>query len=176
MAEREQQAAAGVGEPAEDPKHSAQRQRARPWVKGIIFIAVILLVGGALIYWLATRNEISTDDAFVDGRAASVAPRVAGPVSSLDVTDNQFVHSGDPLVHLDPRPFKLALDEAQAELDTARQQLAAQQHGRRTEWAVLGRSPLQRRRPSASRSLGREPGDCDDSFRPHRPSRPSNRR
>jgi membrane fusion protein (multidrug efflux system) len=45
------------------------------------------------------------------------------------VTDNQFVHSGDPLVHLDPRPFKLALDEAQAELDTARQQLAAQRHG-----------------------------------------------
>jgi membrane fusion protein (multidrug efflux system) len=45
------------------------------------------------------------------------------------VTDNQFVHSGDPLVHLDPRPFKLALEEAQAELDTARQQLAAQQHG-----------------------------------------------
>jgi membrane fusion protein (multidrug efflux system) len=129
MAEREEQAAAGAGEPAEDPKHAAQRQRARPWVKGIIFVAVILLVGGALIYWLATRNEISTDDAFVDGRAASVAPRVAGPVSSLDVTDNQFVHSGDPLVHLDPRPFKLALDEAQAELDTARQQLAAQRHG-----------------------------------------------
>jgi multidrug resistance efflux pump len=86
----------------------------------------ILLIVGGLIYWLATRNEVSTDDAFVDGRAASVGPRVAGAVVSLDVNDNQFVHAGDPLVHLDPRPFKLALDQAQADLETARAQLAAQ--------------------------------------------------
>jgi membrane fusion protein (multidrug efflux system) len=122
-------ASGAAKESAEDPKHASQRQRARPWVKGIIIGAVILLIVGSVIYWLATRNEISTDDAFVDGRAASVAARVAGAVISLDISDNQFVHAGDPLVHLDPRPFRLALEEAQAELDTARAQLAAQRHG-----------------------------------------------
>jgi membrane fusion protein, multidrug efflux system len=115
--------------PAEDPQHAKQRQRARPWVRGVLILAGIVLVVGALIYWLATRNRITTDDASVDGRAVSLAPRVAGVVISLDVNDNQFVHAGDALIHLDPRPFQLALEQAQAELDTARAQLAAQRHG-----------------------------------------------
>jgi membrane fusion protein (multidrug efflux system) len=130
MAESQDHAgAAGASEPAEDPKHAEQRKRARPWVKGVLILAAVLLIVGALVYWLDTRNEVSTDDAFVDGRAAAVGPRVAGTVISLDVNDNQFVHAGDALVHLDPRPFQLALDQAQAELDTARAQLAAQRHG-----------------------------------------------
>jgi membrane fusion protein, multidrug efflux system len=154
MAELEEHAAIGAGEIAEDPNHAMQRQRARPWVKGVIIVAAILLIVGALIYWLATRNEVSTDDAFVDGRAASIAPRVAGAVISLDVTDNQFVHAGDPLVHLDPRPFKLALDQAQAELETARAQLAAQRHGqlvsRRNLPAQLARAQAQLRSARAA--------------------------
>ena len=130
MAGPEEQVASGaVSEPPEDPKHAEQRRKARPWIKWILIIAAILLVAGAVIYWLSTRNEISTDDAFVDGRAASVGPRIAGAVVSLDVNDNQFVHAGDALVHLDPRPFQLAVDQAQAELETARAQLAAQRQG-----------------------------------------------
>ncbi|MGA8707040.1 MAG: HlyD family secretion protein [Steroidobacteraceae bacterium] len=121
---------AGAREPAEDPEHAQRRQRARPWIRGVIIAAATVLVVGALVYWLATRNEVSSDDAFVDGRAASVAPRVAGVVVSLDIDDNQFVHAGDALVHLDPRPFQLELDQAQAELATARAQLAGQRHGR----------------------------------------------
>lgn len=130
MAEAEEHAGAGAAsESPEDPRHAAQRKRARPWVKGVLIGAAILLIVGALIYWLDTRNKISTDDAFVDGRAAAVGPRVAGAVIALDVNDNQFVHAGDPLVRLDPRPFKLALDQAEADLATSRAQLAAQRHG-----------------------------------------------
>jgi membrane fusion protein (multidrug efflux system) len=129
MPEPEQHAAPGAGAHPDDPKQAAQRARARPWVKAIIIVAAIALVVGALIYWLGTRNKVSSDDAFVDGRAAAVGARVAGAVTSLDVNDNQFVHAGAALVHLDPRPFQLALDQARAELDTAREQLAAQRHG-----------------------------------------------
>jgi membrane fusion protein (multidrug efflux system) len=147
-------AAGAASEAAEDPKHARQRQKARPWVKLVLIAAAIALVVGALIYWLSTRNEISTDDAFVDGRALSVAPRVAGSVISLDVTDNQFVHAGDPLVHLDPRPFQLALDQAQANLDTARAQLAAQRHGqqvsRRNVPAQLAQAQAQLRNARAA--------------------------
>jgi membrane fusion protein (multidrug efflux system) len=131
MAEPQSQAAPGAAqEAAETPLHAAQRKRARPWVKAVLIIAAIALVLFAVIYWLGSRNKLSTDDAYVDGRAAAVSPRVAGAVVSLDVTDNQFVHAGDALVHLDPRPFQLALDQAQAELSTARAQLAAQRQGR----------------------------------------------
>jgi membrane fusion protein (multidrug efflux system) len=131
MAEPVNDAAAGGGgsEPAEDPRHIEQRKRARPWIKGILIGTGIVLVAGALIYWLSTRNEIDTDDAYVDGRAASVGPQVAGAVVALDVTDNQFVHAGDALVHIDPRPFQLAVEQAQAELEAARAQLAAERQG-----------------------------------------------
>jgi membrane fusion protein (multidrug efflux system) len=130
MAESEEHPVAGAASEApEDPKHVEQRKQARPWVKAVLIVAGVLLIVGALIYWLGSRNKISTDDAFVDGRAASVGARVAGAVISLDVNDNQFVHTGDALVHLDPRPFRLALDQAQADLETARAQLAAQRHG-----------------------------------------------
>jgi membrane fusion protein (multidrug efflux system) len=128
-APEEHAASGGDSEAAEDPGHARQRQRAHPWVMGTIIIAAVLLIVGALMYWLTTRNKITTDDAFVDGRAGSVASRVAGAIISLDVNDNQFVHAGDPLVHLDPRPFRLALAQAEAELATSRAQLAAQRHG-----------------------------------------------
>jgi membrane fusion protein (multidrug efflux system) len=130
MAGPEEPATSGAASaPAEDPQHAKQRQRARPWVRGVIIVAVVVLLLGALIYWLSTRNKVTTDDAYVDGRAVSIAPRVAGAVISLDVNDNEFVHAGDALIHLDPRPFELAVAEAQAELDTAHAQLAAQRHG-----------------------------------------------
>ncbi len=53
-------------------------------------MAIIVLAGGVW-YWLSTRNIGSTDDAFIDGRAITIAPQVSGLVASLDVTDNQFV-------------------------------------------------------------------------------------
>ncbi len=60
----------------------------------------VLLVGG-LIYWLMTRNLESTDDAYTDGRAITIAPQVSGLVVSLDVNDNQFVKQGQPLIHIE---------------------------------------------------------------------------
>ena len=45
----------------------------------------------------------STDDAFVEGRLVSIAPRVAAPVVKLLVDDNQEVEAGELLVELDPK-------------------------------------------------------------------------
>jgi len=44
-----------------------------------------LLIGGGIYYWLLTRNVESTDDAYTDGRAVTIAPQVSGLVVSLDV-------------------------------------------------------------------------------------------
>lgn len=45
----------------------------------------------ALVWWLLTRNEETTDDAFTDGDAVTIAPKVAGYVTELRVKDNQQV-------------------------------------------------------------------------------------
>jgi membrane fusion protein, multidrug efflux system len=98
----------------------------------VIRIAIIVgavLVFGGLIYWLMTRNQENTDDAYTDGRAISIAPQVSGAVVSLDVTDNQFVKAGQPLIHIDPRQYLIDKEQAEGELATAKAQYEAQQLG-----------------------------------------------
>jgi membrane fusion protein (multidrug efflux system) len=84
---------------------------------------VIVLLAGSLLF-LRTGGE-STDDAFVDGRSISVAPKVAGWVRVLSVNDNQKVHAGDLLMRLDARDFEVARDFAAAALASDRAQLAS---------------------------------------------------
>ena len=83
----------------------AARKRRRPYVMVIGLAIVGLLLAGGIYYWLSTRNLESTDDAYTDGRAITIAPQVSGVVVSLDVTDNQFVKKGQPLIHIDPRQY-----------------------------------------------------------------------
>ncbi|MGA9485714.1 MAG: HlyD family secretion protein [Methylocella sp.] len=113
-------AAAGQREPGEAVDHA----RRRPSVLLGGSLVVALLLGGGVYYWLTTRNIESTDDAYMDGRAVSIAPQVSGQVVSLDVTDNQFVRKGQPLIHIDPRQYVNDKNIAQGVLDTAKGQLA----------------------------------------------------
>ena len=55
-----------------------------------LLIAAGAIAGGAYLYF-STLNIESTDDAYTDGRAVTIAPQVSGLVVSLDVNDNQFV-------------------------------------------------------------------------------------
>jgi membrane fusion protein, multidrug efflux system len=84
----------------------------------LIVIAVIAIIGG-LIFWLMTRNQESTDDAYTEGNAVSIAPKVSGYVVQNRVNDNVFVHAGDLLLKIDPRDYIVACDQAQANLDAA---------------------------------------------------------
>jgi membrane fusion protein, multidrug efflux system len=92
---------------------------------GILALAGVLWFG---IPWIRfALSTVSTDDAFVNGHATFVAPRVHGQVSRVLVDDNNRVKKGDLLVQLDREPFqdvvavkKAAVDTAQAELDAAK--------------------------------------------------------
>lgn len=65
----------------------------------------------------------STDDAFVEGRLITVAPRVAGPVVNLLVDDNDEVKAGDLLLEIDPADYEVKLHEAEAKLAEAQAEL-----------------------------------------------------
>jgi membrane fusion protein (multidrug efflux system) len=86
-------------------------------------IVVIALVAG-LIYWLNIRNYESTDDAFVAARSFSIAPKVSGYVTEVAVTDNQHVAAGQFLARIDQRDYKIAVDQAQAQVATAKANIA----------------------------------------------------
>jgi membrane fusion protein (multidrug efflux system) len=81
---------------------------------GVILLA--LLTGGGLGYYLWTRGEVSTDDAFVDGHIFTITPRVSGYITKVDVDDNEHVRAGQPLITLDPVPYEVALAQAKANL------------------------------------------------------------
>jgi len=105
------------------------RKKRRPLVVTIGVVIVGLLIVGGLYYWFTTRNLESTDDAYTDGRAITIASQVAGTVLSLDVTDNQFVKKDQLLIHIDPRQYINDRDQAEGALATAKAQYEGLQLG-----------------------------------------------
>jgi membrane fusion protein (multidrug efflux system) len=106
---------------AETSRGSSWRDRAQEhWMLATLGAGVLLvaLIGG-LVYWLNARHFESTDDAFVAARSFSVAPRVSGYVVAVPVTDNQHVNTGDLLARIDDRDYRIAVDQAEAQVAVA---------------------------------------------------------
>ncbi|MGI8959546.1 MAG: biotin/lipoyl-binding protein [Bryobacteraceae bacterium] len=93
-----------------------------------IFLLLLLVAAIArLVYWLRARQFESTDDAQVDAHLAPISSRIDGTIISVFVDDNQVVNAEDPLVDLDARDYAAALDQALAQLASARSMVMAQQ-------------------------------------------------
>src|SRR5436190_2236281 len=106
-------------ETAVEAAPEAERKK-RPW-KLILMLSVpliLLAIGGYL--WLTSGRYVSTDNAYVQQDMVSVAPEVNGVIQEVLVHENQRVRRGQLLFRIDPRPFRIAL--AQAEAQIAREQ------------------------------------------------------
>jgi membrane fusion protein (multidrug efflux system) len=108
-----------------DNAAAAAAEKRPPW--GFILLGAVVVAGliGGGWYWYATRDLESTDDAFLDGRAITIAPQVKGVAIDLAVTDNQFIHAGDVLLRIDPRDYLAARDLARGQLALAQAQRQA---------------------------------------------------
>jgi len=80
--------------------------------------AVAALIGLAL--YLSGGRYISTDNAYVGAQKVLITPDISGKVTHVAVREGQHVKPGDELLRLDDEPFRLALAQAQAKLNTAR--------------------------------------------------------
>lgn len=92
-------------------------------------IAFLVLATGGFIYYFWTRGEVSTDDAYVDGRIFTITPRVSGYITDIYVHNNDKVTKGQPLVALDPTPYEVALAQAKATLAQSRSTLVSLELG-----------------------------------------------
>ncbi|CAN7207196.1 HlyD family secretion protein [Caballeronia sp. 15711] len=110
-----------------DDKSNGQKKGPGKTPLIILGVVVLLLILGGLIWWFATRNQVSTDDAYTDGDAVTIAPKVSGYVVVMNLGDNKFVHKGDLLIKIDPRDYQAQLDQANAQLGQAQAQLNAAQ-------------------------------------------------
>jgi len=79
----------------------------------VIFVLGVLLFGWMLI---ADRLTPYTADASVRSYVIRVASEVSGKVIEVAVHDNQIVHTGDLLYRIDPNPFSIAVERAEASL------------------------------------------------------------
>ncbi|HWL80598.1 MAG TPA: efflux RND transporter periplasmic adaptor subunit [Roseomonas sp.] len=103
------------------------RQRPGRWPLIIGGIVLLLAIIGGAWYWWSHRNLESTDDAYTEGRAVTIAPKISGYVAELAVRDNQFVHAGDLLLRIDASDLTAQRNQARANLQLARAQLGAAQ-------------------------------------------------
>ncbi|WP_438751758.1 HlyD family secretion protein [Pararhizobium sp. O133] len=85
-----------------------------------IIVLAALAAGGWYGYdwWTNGRFMISTDDAYIEGDIASISPKVSGYIEKVNVVANQHVKAGDPLITLDKEDYRIAADQAQAQIDT----------------------------------------------------------
>src|SRR5947208_2259778 len=147
--------------------------------------AVALLAGAAWYgwdYWTVGRYLVSTDDAYVKADNTTIAPKVSGYLSEVLVGDNERVAAGQILARIDDRDFKVALDQAKAdvaaaeaavtskraqldvqqaviaaakatiEVDTASQTFAGQENKRYTDLAATGYGSVQNAQAAQSRN------------------------
>ena len=101
--------------------------RRRLWLSiGGGLLALLIFAKG--IAWAITAfTTVSTDDAYVNGHITLVAPRVTGQIARVLVEDNNRVHVGDLLVQLDPEPYQVRVQVAEAAVAGARADLGATQ-------------------------------------------------
>lgn len=86
-------------------------------------LVVLLLLGYGVYAFLSSGKE-TTDDAQVAADVVPVSARVAGPVVSINIIENQPVHRGDLVAQLDPQDAQVKVAQAEGELATAQAQAA----------------------------------------------------
>ena len=87
-----------------------------------MFIVPALLVIGGGYYWLTSGGSVSTDDAQVKQDIVSVSAQVNGPIVQAYVRNGSRVKQGDLLFRIDPAPYRVALEQALAQLSAAKLQ------------------------------------------------------
>jgi membrane fusion protein, multidrug efflux system len=98
--------------------------RAVMWSLPVVVLAISLFV------WLAAGRYVSTDNAYVKGDRAQIAPELSGIIVEVPVQENQRVSRGQLLFKLDDQTYRLALAKIDAEIETTRADI----RGLRAQW------------------------------------------
>ncbi len=90
--------------------------RRHPFAVAFGLFACAFAAAGGYLYWNYARHFESTDDSFIAARQFAIQPKVSGYITAVPVTDNQHVAAGDVLARIDDRDYRIALEQAQAQL------------------------------------------------------------
>jgi membrane fusion protein, multidrug efflux system len=91
----------------------------RPVVLAIGAMLLAAVLSGGYVYLDHAEHFQSTDDAFIAARQSALAPKVAGYITAVPVTDNEHVAAGDVIARIDDRDYRIVLDQAEAQVAAA---------------------------------------------------------
>jgi membrane fusion protein (multidrug efflux system) len=103
------------------PKKKGLLQRPLLLISGAVLLIVILI--GALIWWLNARHFETTDDAYVDTHIVRLSPQIAGQVIRVLAVDNEHVKAGDVLIMIDSATAQTQVAQAEAQRAQAQAQV-----------------------------------------------------
>ena len=94
----------------------------------------ILLVGSATAYYIANDHYVSTDNAYVQQDKVSISTEVGGRIIDVAVQENDVVNAGDLLFRIDPAPYRIAIEQADATIAAAQVRVSSL----KTEYQATG--------------------------------------
>jgi membrane fusion protein (multidrug efflux system) len=129
------------GPPASEavpPTPTTKRHRARAVLT--IGASLLALAGPGYFgwqYWTVGRFQVSTDDAYVKADNTTISPKVSGYISAVLVGDNEQVKAGEILATIDDRDFRVAVDQAKADVAAAKAVVATKQASLAAQQSVI---------------------------------------
>jgi membrane fusion protein, multidrug efflux system len=137
--------------------------RRRPVVIGAAMVLILAICYGATIFFHSLTHE-STDDAFIDAHIVSIAPKVAGKISAVKVSDNELVKKDQVLLQIDPSDIEAAVAQKQAALEVAKAhlenaQMSAEQAAAHVNTVMAGFASLKASTGAAAAETEKGKGD-----------------
>lgn len=84
----------------------------------MLSVPLLLTVGG-VAYYIANDHYVSTDNAYVQQDKISISAEVGGRIVEVAVKENQQINAGDLLFRIDPAPYRIAIEQADASIAAA---------------------------------------------------------
>lgn len=118
-----------VFDPKEQPKIEVAADNAvseKRWRRSLLMaiVPLLVLVYGSY-YWLSIQGKVTTDNAYLQQDKVSVGAEVAGPITQVMVKSGEWVKKDDILFTVDPTPYEIQINQANAAIAQAQANVTA---------------------------------------------------
>ena len=94
----------------------------KPLIIVVLLLLLVAVLGGGWWWYQSSQQKTLTLYGNVDIRTVNLSFRVGGRLASLSVDEGDAIKAGQTLGELDRAPYENALQQAQANVSTARAQ------------------------------------------------------
>jgi membrane fusion protein (multidrug efflux system) len=84
--------------------------------KMIVTGSITIVILSAFMMWVYSEFFANTDNAYVNANIVQIAPRITGQVTTLFVTNNDYVKQNQSIFNIDPSTYQVALLKAEAQV------------------------------------------------------------